>query len=402
MSILWIYDKVIDPQAGGTERATHLVMSALADRGYQTAGFLVFRQDPPREICDERADLVDDLYEFLQRNDVHVVINQIGYSKWLLEEFLARGGQRWKDEGGRIVTKLHFDPRMFPTGLSELLRHWRRRSPKQKLRRLARIALLPLERRKAVRILREAYTYLIEQSDHFVVLSDLHLKSLHAVSGTALLERVHSIPNPNTYPAPISTDRVARKTRTVLMVTRLDEPQKRISLALKVWARVMTSGDHMDWALRIVGTGEYDSDYREQVRSKRIPNVEFLGRRDPEPIYEEASIYLHTAKREGWGMTIVEAMQKGAVPIVMDSSPVFGEIIEDGRTGILTKNGDVVDCAARLVELMRDKTLRDRIALNAIESTRRHDLDRIIEKWSEILPITALNIGAEQRPTKLG
>ncbi len=52
MSILWIYDKPIEPQAGGTERATHLVMNALKETGYFTAGFLVFRQDLPREIHD--------------------------------------------------------------------------------------------------------------------------------------------------------------------------------------------------------------------------------------------------------------------------------------------------------------------------------------------------------------
>lgn len=52
MSILWIYDKPIDPHAGGTERATHLVMTALAERGYPTAGFLVVQQDPPHAIHD--------------------------------------------------------------------------------------------------------------------------------------------------------------------------------------------------------------------------------------------------------------------------------------------------------------------------------------------------------------
>ena len=111
MSILWIYDKPIKPQAGGTERATQLVMNALAERGYVTAGYLVIHQDHPREIRDINGCRIDNLKLFLKENNVHVVINQIGYSKWLLEEFLERGGQGWKEEGGRILTKLHFDPR---------------------------------------------------------------------------------------------------------------------------------------------------------------------------------------------------------------------------------------------------------------------------------------------------
>ena len=67
MSILWIYDNVIDPQAGGTERATHLVMAALSDRGYHTAGSIVFRQEGfPREILNASGARVEDLYEFLK------------------------------------------------------------------------------------------------------------------------------------------------------------------------------------------------------------------------------------------------------------------------------------------------------------------------------------------------
>lgn len=385
MSILWIYDNVIDPQVGGTERATHLIMNALSERGYSTAGFLVFKQDPPRAIRDQHGVRVDDLYGFLKENNVQVVINQIGYSKWLLEEFLGRGGLRWKEEGGRVITKLHFDPMMFSTTLRDLTRHWRRRTPRQKVRRLGRIILLPLERFKATRDLREAYAYLIEQSDYFIILSEKHRQNLYRVTEKKYPENVRAISNPNTFTVPLSQAQLKQKQKTVLIVARLDEPQKRISLALKAWGHVMRSGNLTDWTLMIVGEGEYNDDYHELIAKKQIPNVQFVGRTNPEPLYEEASLYLHTAKREGWGLTITEAMQKGTVPIVMNSSPVFEEIIKTGENGILSEDGDVKSFVLHLLKLMKDRETREEMAVCAIETSRKHDIENIITKWSAVI-----------------
>lgn len=38
-----------------------------------------------------------------------------------------------------------------------------------------------------------------------------------------------------------------------------------------------------------------------------------------------------TSSAEGWGLTLTESLQRGVVPVVMNSSPVFSEIIETGR-----------------------------------------------------------------------
>ena len=387
MSILWIYHAKIDPQAGGTERATNSVMSALEQSGHSTAGFLAFRQDYPRAIHDRHGQKVDDLYAFLRDNSVHVVVNQIGYSKWLLEEFLARGGQRWKDEGGRIITCLHFGPSMFSTTVWALTRRWRQKTALQKVRRVGRIALLPITKRKITHIRKQAYAYLIEKSDYFVILSERHRQELYAMSRTQYPERVRMIPNPNTFVIPYSKDRLKEKRKIVLIVSRLEEAQKRISLAFLAWARVMRLGDFDDWTLQVVGDGEYSEDYRELVTKKRIRNVDFIGRIDPETYYENASLYLHTACHEGWGLTITEAMQKGVVPIVMNSSAVYKDFIDNGQNGILTENGNVKAFAAHIAELIRNPQKRQRMAECAIETTRQHDLAPIVEKWSEIVAL---------------
>jgi len=362
-------------------------MSALAKSGCSTAGFLTFCQDQPRVILDRQGQEVENLYAFLKGNSVHVVINQIGYSRWLLQEFLNRGGQRWKEEGGRIITCLHFDPLMFSETLSVLIRHWGLKTPTQKIRRLGRIVLLPFTKHKAARNLRQAYTYLIEHSDYFVILSEKHRQKLYEMSQTQYPDRVRVIPNPNTFTVPYSKDKVREKRKTALIVSRLDEPQKRISMALRAWGRVMRTGNFDNWTLQVLGDGEYGDDYRELVSKKRIQNVEFIGRTDPDKYYESASLYLHTAKREGWGLTITEAMQKGVVPIVMNSSTIFEEMIDNEQNGVLSQDNNVALFAAHISDLINNNDKRERMALRALEATMRNDLNYIVKQWHTLLTI---------------
>jgi glycosyltransferase involved in cell wall biosynthesis len=385
MSILWIYDKPIDPHAGGTERVTHLIMNALTDKGYQTAGFLVFQQNHPRVVIKPSGETVDDLYAFLTAHNIQTVINQIGYSQWLLREFLSRGGERWQNEGGRIISCLHFGPPMFLETVWALTRNWRNKSLYQKVRRLGRIALLPVTRRKITNIRSRAYEYLIEASDAFILLSEQHRLELEVMCHVRYPERIYVIPNPNTFPTALEADRVEKKTKTVLVVSRLEETQKRVSFALRAWGRVMKTNEFSDWTLRIVGDGEHARDYKDLIARKQIPNVVFEGRHDPEPFYDDASLYLHTAVHEGWGLTITEAMQKGVVPIVMNSSSVFADIIDDKRTGILVDYGNVKAFALQIAIMMRDHGGRERMARSAIEATERHDLEHIVQKWSDLI-----------------
>lgn len=398
MSILWIYDKPIDPESGGTERATDLVMGALSNHGYRIAGALHFCQDAPRDIYGPAGQRVEDLYAFLQENDVRIVINQIGFSRWLLDEFFERDGQKWKDEGGRIITCLHFDPMMFPTTLRVLVRHWQRRSLRLKMRRLGRIIMLPIENLRHAKTLRKDYAYLISRSDSYVILSEKHRRSLCDISRTQQPEKIHAIPNLNTFTTSLAKEDVALKDKTVLIVSRLDEPQKRISLALEAWARVMKTGTFDDWTLKIVGDGEYAQDYREMVAQNRIRNVEFIGPSNPECYYDQARLYLHTARREGWGLTITEAMQKGAVPIVMNSCAVFEDLIADGQTGILVTAGDVKAFAAHITDLMRDDARRERMARAAIVASERHDLAHVVQMWRTLLDGSSLDAPAAHPP----
>lgn len=91
MTLLWIYNLPLKPESGGTERITSLVAKGFSLRGYHCMDILVF--DEHTGMMSYRSESIVDLYGFLKKHKVDIVINQIAYSKWLLDMFLDKGGE---------------------------------------------------------------------------------------------------------------------------------------------------------------------------------------------------------------------------------------------------------------------------------------------------------------------
>ncbi len=163
MTILWIYNMPLEPEAGGTERITSLVAKGLSERGHKCLDILVLTEDGSMTY---KGNPLSDLYMFLKEKEVDVVINQIAYAKWLLSEFLSRGGARWHAEGGRIISCLHFDP-CNPSYI-HLLRSYEHLSLKQYVSLIRQYMLKPYYRNKQQQSEGEIYNYIYENSDMMI------------------------------------------------------------------------------------------------------------------------------------------------------------------------------------------------------------------------------------------
>lgn len=92
-----------------------------------------------------------------------------------------------------------------------------------------------------------------------------------------------------------------------------------------------------------------------------------------------------TSGYEGWGLTLTESLQRGVVPVVMNTSPVFHDIIDNGYNGILTKDS-IFDFVTHIRVLMWDSQLLHEMQLNALKSASRFTLESTMQKWREIIP----------------
>ncbi len=98
-----------------------------------------------------------------------------------------------------------------------------------------------------------------------------------------------------------------------------------------------------------------------QAGGSRVPDGVSLGYITSDAqmaeVYSCADVYVHAARGEVFGLTVAEAMACG-VPVVGTRVGGIPELIEDGRTGILTEPGDPSSLARAVRRLQEDPGLR--------------------------------------------
>lgn len=380
-TILWLYSKPLNPEAGGTERITSLVQCGLNKAGYHCMDILEL--DVSKHQAVYHAKEIEDIYAFLKENNVDVVINQWGQLPDFLRYFLDNGGKRWHKEGGRIISCLHFHPAppsLYHNFAIKPVKTWHDYYVMAKARLFADYFAKQDQQRVG-----QAYRWVYDHSDAFVMLSESYREYIVKAMGVKDDSKLVAINNPLTFESVSDESIFQQKENVILVVSRMYEWHKRISICLKAWKELSVKASMQDWRMVIVGIGEDLSMYQQYVKRYNIKNISFEGQQSPEPYYAKAKIFLMTSEREGWGLTITEAMQRGVVPVALDTSSAFHDIITDGENGFLVKEGAIKTFASKIEQLAQDKQLWLSIAENALASANRFNLDKITKDWEKIL-----------------
>lgn len=208
--------------------------------------------------------------------------------------------------------------------------------------------------------------------------------------------KIRAIPNPLPFPEFAAAEDLDRKEPILLFVGRISEHHKRVGLLLSAWRILCADPALSAWKLQIVGDGPDLPALRERARRGKLERVEFLGQRDPLEFYRRASLFAMTSAFEGFGMTLVEAQQNGAVPVVMDSFLSLRDIVDDRGNGRIAPDGDVAAFADALRESMLDKKCREAMACAGLESCRRFAVGRVVDRWEELF--RDLGVGRAEPP----
>ncbi len=128
------------------------------------------------------------------------------------------------------------------------------------------------------------------------------------------------------------------------------------------------AADGVGAALAIAGEGEERERLEELAREMGIAErVRFLGwRGDVADILRAADIYVQPSLTEGMPMSVMEAAAAGLAIVATDVGGT-GEIVEDGRSGLLVPPGDAGALAEALATVLRDAELRAQLG----EAARR-------------------------------
>jgi len=222
--------------------------------------------------------------------------------------------------------------------------------------------------------------YAYNNSDALVLLSEKFLEHYKNLQPKKDFKKLKVIANP----LDLNSKEInfEKKDKTILFVGRISEYQKRLSLTIAIWKIILNEKKYNDWNLKIVGDGEDLETIKE--KTKNLDRIYFEGRQKSEGYFEKASIFIMTSAFEGFPMTLVESLKKGCVPIVMNSFLSLLDIIENGKNGFITPDGDINAMAEKIQMLMTDESLRKEIALNGFKSVEKFDIKIIVQKWENL------------------
>lgn len=198
-------------------------------------------------------------------------------------------------------------------------------------------------------------------------------------------------------PVNIESFNSRKKKKQILTVGRFFGflKDKKHSLMINTFKKMADSGKVKDWSFHLVGgAGEGDKEYVKELQDIAggypvylHPNLPF---EELKKMYGESSIYWHAAgfgetdptRMEHFGITTVEAMASGCVPVVINLGGQK-EIVEEGVSGLLWDEPEEME--SKTMSLMGDEKLTEKLSKSAQESVRKFSKEEFSKKIKDLL-----------------
>lgn len=374
---LCVYVHSLERKSGGVATVTNMLARALHEREVNIFAISEFDVSG----CEECSNYMKILYEqsvdggaidrivsFLKENNVQIFLNQFGWHKYIIP--VIEGIKSHTDV--KVVSALHANPKFF-----EGVRLPDRRIPvPQFLERTLFSAWKVCKRQDVKRTIRSMY----ELSDAYVVLSEKYIQEFSDYYKLSDTSKLTYINNPACTTLPMFN---GKKENIMLFVGRLHNEEKRIDRILRIWYYLYKKCSwSQDWQLIIVGDG-VDRKMLERMSEKlRLKNISFVGYcAHPEAYYERAKFILMTSNAEGWGMSIIEAMRFGCVPIAYETYSAITDIVDDEGNGCLAVPDNIkgfIQCLEKAIS--NYKAMSD----NAQQSILKFDVGKIANEWMNL------------------
>ena len=166
----------------------------------------------------------------------------------------------------------------------------------------------------------------------------------------------------------------------LLFLSRL-EKRKGLKYLLGAFSRLKWEWPNL--RLLVAGGGEPDADSLRILSERNLQDVVFLGRVSDEDkfrYYKTADIYCAPATgRESFGIVLLEAMAAGT-PIVASGIEGYSSVITHGREGLLVPPKDEEALADALATLLKDATLRRRLATAGTMNVQEYRWERVARR----------------------
>jgi N-acetyl-alpha-D-glucosaminyl L-malate synthase BshA len=164
----------------------------------------------------------------------------------------------------------------------------------------------------------------------------------------------------------------------LLIHTSNFRPVKRVKDVVKIFNEVRAQ---MPVKLLLVGDGPDRINIEQQCRE--LPfcgDIRFLGKLDAvEEVLSVSDLFLMPSESESFGLAALEAMAC-EVPVISTNTGGMPELNINGKTGFLSKVGDVEDMVKNALFILDDKNLGT-FKKNALQRAKEFDISLILPKY---------------------
>lgn len=215
-------------------------------------------------------------------------------------------------------------------------------------------------------------TLLARRFDKCVVLTQEAAQQWHD------LDNIEVIPNSVTITTDITAD---VDTHRIIAVGRLIY-EKGFDRLLNAWA-LIPNNIKADWKLNIFGDGVLRYQLNNLIAELGLEESTEICRPTKEIFqeYAHSAFLVMSSRSEGFGMVMLEAMSCGLPVVSFDFMSGPREIIQEGKNGIIVKNGDIESLAKAMRQLMDDQVLRHELASHCKDVLIRFSEDRVMNMW---------------------
>lgn len=169
--------------------------------------------------------------------------------------------------------------------------------------------------------------------------------------------------------------------RPNIVSTRNFEDLYNVACTLRAFRLVQDQ--HPDARLTLVGGGSGEAGLRRLAAELGLGNVTFAGRVPPGDMwryYAEADIYLQTPDIDNMPASVLEAFASGCAVVSTNAGGVPA-ILTDGTHGCLVNCNDHEAAARRILELLADSTLADRLTAAGRETCEAYRWENVRGQW---------------------
>ncbi len=232
----------------------------------------------------------------------------------------------------------------------------------------------------------EVYQRLMDQVgdfDAFVTLTERQGEDIAQRRGRT--SNMFVVPNPVDLPA--QPEVVERDPRLVTVVARI-EGQKRLTHAVRAFRKVKRQVP--DARMEIFGRGSRTEAVQGLIDRLGLSDSITMKGHDPHArdALWRSSAFLMTSLFEGYPLSTLESLSHGCPVVSYDIKYGPREQITDGKDGFLVDAKDIKGMAARVVELLEDPALVQRMSAAAREKAAAHGYDQFLSDWRRVVEAT--------------